>query len=220
MEDEGYMAYEVILKPVDAVRVVSAREVVAEPEQMRERCLALMGAVEDAARTAGLSLGGRLSLALYHHNDQNGIDVEMALFVPEDTPVGAPARVQVYTLPPVPTMASAIYHGSYDDFAGVGAVYAALGRWVEVNGYEVTGPSRELYLHAPVLGTDNPSGVMEIQFPVRKRGRRLKSHALKNRRVGADSLSSDRSDRDVRQVNNCRRNDRSPTGTIPTRRRI
>lgn len=65
-------------------------------------------------------------------------------------------------------MASIVYQGSYDDFAAVSKIYAALGKWIEINSYRITGPSRELYLQVPRLGTGDPSGIMEIQFPVEK----------------------------------------------------
>lgn len=65
-------------------------------------------------------------------------------------------------------MASIVYQGSYDDFAAVSKIYAALAKWIEINSYRITGPSRELYLQVPQLGTGDPSGIMEIQFPVEK----------------------------------------------------
>lgn len=170
IEEEGKMSdYEVVLKPVQSLKIVSAREVVPTPAQMRERCIALTNEVCAMLGSDRLK-DVTLSLALYHDNNAEGIDVEMAMALPESSAPPVPSgRVKVYELPAVPTMASAIYHGSYDDFGAVGNVYGAVVKWIEANGYRMIGPSRELYLRAPQLGVNDPSGIMEIQFPVDKR---------------------------------------------------
>ena len=47
--------------------------------------------------------------------------------------------------------------------------YEALGRWIETNGYKITGPNRELYLYCTQpIRQDDDSYVTEIQFPVEK----------------------------------------------------
>jgi len=38
-----------------------------------------------------------------------------------------------------------------------------LGKWIEANGYQIVGPSREVYLRPP---NDEGGAVTEIQFPV------------------------------------------------------
>lgn len=169
IEEEGKMAdYEITLKAVEPLKIISAREVVPGPEQMRERCIALSNEVWAVLKQNGVKEAGP-SLALYHESKDEGIDVEMALVLPATlTSITPSGRVTVYELPSVPTMASVIYQGSYDDFAAVGGVYAAMGKWIDSQGYRINGPSREIYLQSPKLGTNDPSGIMEIQFPVEK----------------------------------------------------
>ena len=58
-----------------------------------------------------------------------------------------------------------MYKGSYD---GVSAAYTALMRWIEANGYQVAGPSREIYFTDPNSGVPPSEYVTEVQFPVRK----------------------------------------------------
>lgn len=167
LEEEGKMSeHEVILKSIEKLKIASAREVVPTPEQMRERCIALMDDILVVLAQYAVK-DTLLSLALYHNNSSEGIDVEMAVVLPPSSALPAETgHVKVYELSAVATMASTLYQGSYDDFAAVAGVYAAMGKWIEANSYAITGPSRELYFRAPQLGSGDTSGVMEIQFPV------------------------------------------------------
>jgi DNA-binding transcriptional MerR regulator len=155
---------DVILKQVEPIHILSAREVVPEKAQMRERCTGLMDEVCDVLNQTHAK-GTGLSLALYHDHSAQGIDVEMATVV-ENTAIPTTGRVRSYSLPAVQTMVSAVYTGSYDAFDAVSQVYVDLGKWIETNGYRIVGPCRELYLR-PSINSDQP-GVMEIQFPVEK----------------------------------------------------
>jgi DNA-binding transcriptional MerR regulator len=168
IEQEGNMPpIDVLLKQVPPLTIAGAREVVPSPAQMRERCIALNSQACELIEKAALRTDGT-SFALYYSGDEGGgIDVEMAYAVepPATTPqpIGAAG---VHTLPAV-TVAYAVYQGSYDDFGAVGQLHAALHRWIDENGYRVSGASREFYLRPP-SGPDNPEGVMEIQYPVEK----------------------------------------------------
>lgn len=166
IRQEGKMPdHEIILKRVESVKVASARELVAAPELMRERCLALNDEVCALMDAKGIQSDG-VCLAIYHDNSPAGIDVEMAFFVNPDTPPAQEGRAAVRDLPAVENMASAVYRGSYDDFAAVGALHVAVGKWIESNGYRIAGPSREIYRQTPQ--SPGGEGVMEIQFPVTK----------------------------------------------------
>lgn len=166
IEQEHQMAtVDVLLKPVEVGIIVGAREVVADPAQMRERCLALNDACARLIKANSLKTDW-LSFALYHDN-QNGIDVEMAYRVePPKAEVGASAGATVHSLPGG-QVAYAVYQGSYDDFGAVGWLHNAVQEWIAANGYTVTGACREYYLQPPKGGAD-ANGVMEIQYPVTK----------------------------------------------------
>lgn len=164
---EGSMStIDVVLKRVEAVPVAAAREIVPSPELMRDRCNALIDDTCALMDKAGLRTDGTC-LAIYHDASEAGIDVEMAFFLEEAPATQAQhGRAYVRELPAVSTMATAVYQGSYDDFAAVGQLHADLGRWIETNGYRIVGPSREIYRQTPQSPGGN--GVMEIQFPVEK----------------------------------------------------
>ncbi len=62
-------------------------------------------------------------------------------------------------------VASTMHKGPYD---GVGATYGALAGWIAENGYQIVGPSEELYLSDPDK-TPPEELLTEVRFPVRKR---------------------------------------------------
>lgn len=167
IEQEGRMPeYEILTKQVEAITIVSAREFVADPSQMRERCMALNDAVCALIETLNLKTDG-ISFALYHNADDNGIDVEMAYVVePPERAIPATGKAKVYTLPAV-TVVYAVYRGSYDDFGAVGQLHGQMAAWITANGYQMSGASREYYLRPP-QGANDRHGVMELQYPVTK----------------------------------------------------
>ncbi len=167
IEQEGNMSkIDVLMKTVEPMIIVGAREVVSSPKQMRERCIALDGEARMLMAAQGLKSDG-ISFALYYPTDQDGIDVEMAYTVsPSSKPVSQ-GKAAVHQLPAV-TVAYAVYNGSYDDFGAVGQIHADINQWIEAHGYEQSDASREFYLHPPKRFAD-PDGVMEIQYPVIKK---------------------------------------------------
>lgn len=167
IEREGFMAdVEVLFKQVSPLKIVGAREVVPKPEMMRERCMALNDAACALIDSAKLKTDG-VSFALYYNSDEQGIDVEMAYVVdPASAETTTSNGAQVHSLPAV-TVAYAVYRGSYDDFGAVGRLHENIARWIEANGYRVTGASREYYLRPPQKA-DDLDAVMEIQYPVER----------------------------------------------------
>jgi effector-binding domain-containing protein len=73
--------------------------------------------------------------------------------------------VKARELPGAEQMACLVHEGSYET---VGGTYGQLMKWIEANGYRVTGPCREVYLQGPESGGDPSTYVTEIQFPVEK----------------------------------------------------
>jgi effector-binding domain-containing protein len=68
-------------------------------------------------------------------------------------------------------MACTIHHGP---FVTINEAYAAIGKWIDANGYRICGPAREVYLRearrseAVGVSQTDPDTVTEIQFPVEK----------------------------------------------------
>ncbi len=164
IEREGKMSdIEILTKEVGQMMVVSGREVVSDPSFMRERCMALNHLVWRAIQETGLKTDG-ISFALYHSDATNGIDVEMAYVVQSATLPELNGVAKAHILTPT-RVAYAVYKGSYDDFGAVGRVHAEIMRWIQANGYRQAGACREYYLRPPQR-SDDPMGVMEIQYPI------------------------------------------------------
>jgi len=62
-------------------------------------------------------------------------------------------------------VASTMHKGPYDE---VGSIYGALVGWITENGYEIVGPSGEVYLSNPAE-TPSEELLTEVRFPVRKK---------------------------------------------------
>jgi len=105
--------------------------------------------------------------ALYHDPEfkERDWDIEVCMPIADDVTPGK--RVKVHNLSAVETMACVVHTGS---FATIGEAYDALAKWIDENGYQITGPGRELNLRLPEqLGDQNdPNTLNEIQFPVKK----------------------------------------------------
>jgi effector-binding domain-containing protein len=61
-------------------------------------------------------------------------------------------------------MVSVVHHGS---FQTISPAYVAAFKWMEQNGYTLSGPSRGLYLQHQ-RGGDPNDYITELQFPVTK----------------------------------------------------
>ena len=125
IEQEGNMStIDVLMKTVEPLMIVGARERVPSPKQMRERCIALDGEARMLMAGQGLKSDG-VSFALYYPSESEGIDVEMAYVVGANAKSVTQGKAGVHQLPAV-TVAYAVYRGSYDDFGAVGEVHAEL----------------------------------------------------------------------------------------------
>ncbi|MBE3560478.1 MAG: MerR family transcriptional regulator [Ktedonobacteraceae bacterium] len=157
--EETMPTYDVIVKHVEPQLVASIRDVVPRYQDVGR----LIGELYAYLQQQGT--GGGLTAAVWHDEGYKAsdVDAEVVIFLKDRVP--ATERVQVYELPAA-TMASVIHRGSY---ATLNQAYDALVRWIETNGYKITGPNRELYLYNVVpVRQDDESYVTEIQFPVEK----------------------------------------------------
>ncbi|MBN1451434.1 MAG: MerR family transcriptional regulator [Anaerolineales bacterium] len=151
--------YEVVIKPVEPLQVASVRGVI--PSYWDEG--PLWGELFQQLRQANINASGPY-LSLYHSGEPE-IDVEACAPLPLGVTEiqGLPVR----TLPAVSNMASTLHQGS---FSGLAGAYAALLKWIDINGYRVTGPDRAIYLRLPEAGQSrqDPNAITEMQVPVSK----------------------------------------------------
>jgi effector-binding domain-containing protein len=159
IEQETCMPQEVILKEVPSQWVASIRETIASYPSI--------GALYPrVAAAVGAGMEQRvIAFAIWHNPEyrESDVDAEAGFFLHK--PVPARDGIRVHELPSA-TSASIIHSGSYQRLP---EAYDALLRWVAINGYQVAGPIRELYLHVSMpVRQDDESYVTEIQVPVSK----------------------------------------------------
>lgn len=161
IESEGDMPdYEVVIRELEPQHVLSLREIAPEPAHIG----AMIGDGFAALMPAGIMPIGPC-FAVYHDPEFNpeAIDVEIAFPVAghlTEAPQTPGGRSFSHRIVPGGKMAVAVHQGPYDT---IDQAYAAMGTWLESNGFDIAGPPQEAYLTAP----DDPSGpVTEIRFPV------------------------------------------------------
>ncbi|MBL7162818.1 MAG: MerR family transcriptional regulator [Anaerolineales bacterium] len=163
IEQEVVMSkYDVIIKKVELLKVASMRGVVPTPPDQGT----LWNELEGYLATHGVRPAGPC-LSLYHDDEYKEKDWDIEVCEPIDAELPASQRIKVQQLPGVETIACVVHHGP---FTTIGEAYDAIMKWIDENGYRISGSSREIYLQSPAEpGTqDDPNTVTEVQFPVAK----------------------------------------------------
>lgn len=164
IEKEGMMPpHEVVLKQVPSQRVIGIREVIPGFHRLPDLFRDLDSCLEAQRLTLDL---GTPRLAIYYDAEyrDRGIDVEVAAPIPRfqlDS-----QRARVHELDGAGTMACVVHQGSYEELT---EAYKSVMRWTEINGYQIVGPNREIYLQGPWTRSDPMEPVTEVQFPVKKK---------------------------------------------------
>lgn len=156
-------AYDVVLKKVAPLRVAEARGVAPSMEQLGPTLDRLFDQVMGYVSQQGAT-SVEPSITLYYDTEMRDHDVNVGACMPFEGSLNDGTQVKVNELPAVETMASVIHHGS---FSTLNQAYNAILKWIEANGYSISGSNRELNLEYE-RGGDQSKFVTEIQFPVEK----------------------------------------------------
>ncbi|MBF6599982.1 MAG: MerR family transcriptional regulator [Dehalococcoidia bacterium] len=160
-QEDNMPEYDVALKTVQPMLVAACR--IHIPKNDMVPALLRTAYSETSAHVS--THGGKdlePCLALWHTTADTYTDEDAEAVVPINRAVPESDRVKVYELAGG-TFASAVHHG---DFAGFTKLHPALLRWIDANGYRITGPSREIYVrHDAARPGDS---VTEVQYPVEK----------------------------------------------------
>ena len=163
-EQEDTMSdYAVVLKNVAPLRVAQIRGVAPSMEQIGPTLDGLFDQVMGYLSHQGAPSGAPPT-TLYYDAEMRETDITVGACMPFEGHLRDGEQVHVSELPGVETMASVIHHGS---FSTLKQAYHALFQWIEANGYQISGPIRELNL-AYERGGDQSKFVTEIQVPVEK----------------------------------------------------
>ena len=158
---EGQLpTYEVVVKPVKALRIAAARGTVP--------CYGQSDRLMDALVSHLVRQGQNLAtcypfMMIYHDEGYREQDPDVTVAAPVNRDLPSSESVQVYELPDTNSMVSVVHRGPYEAFS---EAYEALMHFITTNGYEITGPNRQLFLHGPGHTEDPATFVTEIQFPV------------------------------------------------------
>ncbi len=162
LEKEGAMPdYEITIKKVEPQLVASIRDVLPTYGDVGQ----LYGEIFKYLGKKFVFKPAGPTMLICHDGEYKESDVDIEAIVPIKKNISGSDRVKVYELPGVEEAASIVYKGSYE---GISEAYNALMGWIESNGYQITGPDRELYFTDPRKVKDPAENVTEIQFPVKK----------------------------------------------------
>jgi DNA-binding transcriptional MerR regulator len=156
--------YDVILKKVAPIQVAQIRGVVPSMEQIGPTLDRLFDQVITHVTQNGATPVGP-GTTLYYDTEFRERDINVGVCMPFAGSLNDGEQVKVVELPGVETMASVIHQGT---FSTLHQAYNAILKWIEANGYQINGPSRELNLQYE-HGGDQSKYVTEVQFPVEKR---------------------------------------------------
>jgi effector-binding domain-containing protein len=160
-EKEGKMPdYEVILKQVPPQKVLALRKTLPGYSSFGQ----LFGEIMPYLFQSGGQMVGPPT-GVFHDEEFKESNVDMELALPIAADLRPRGDIKVRELP-AELMATVIHKGSYET---VSAAYTAVMKWIDANGYDVAGPSREVYFTDPNSGTPPSEYVTEVQFPVRKK---------------------------------------------------
>ncbi len=155
------MNYDVVIKNIPACKVVSLRGVIPAYDREGE----LWGRLGEFMGRNRINCSG-LSFAMYHDGEykESDVDVEVASCVGnlEEDREGITFR----EVEAVHSMASLMVPGS---FGNIDSAFRGLAEWLEKNGYEMTGITRQVCHRGPWNEEKEENYLTEIQIPVNKK---------------------------------------------------
>jgi DNA-binding transcriptional MerR regulator len=170
IEREGQAAAaDVVVRPVAPLLAARLRVVVSDLDDTH-------ALFEEAERHAAQH-GARASappLAIFHDPEYRDEDVDLEVAIPLRQAIPETGRIRVGEVPGADQMACLVHTGGYDR---LGAAGEALLAWIEARGYQIAGPTREVYLRfnadglevplpAAYLAPSDAAFVTELEVPV------------------------------------------------------
>jgi effector-binding domain-containing protein len=162
---QGESGMDVVVKSAEALPVVSLARTIPDFSHIDRMFGDFFGAI------GRYRLQGRGPFfALYPDTEYMLADIQVEVALPLgalpdiDLALEDGTSLRRYHLPAVESMASLIYHGSYDS---IGQAYGALGEWMARTGYRPAGGAvREIYLVGKGHNDDPSTWITEIQWPM------------------------------------------------------
>lgn len=150
--------YEVLVKTVEPQQVAAVRGITPTYSEQHNVWQTLFSYLAGKP----ISFTGAC-ITVYYDDGYKERDVDLEVCQPFSGGLTSGQGVAVKTLPGGP-FASTLHRGSYDTLSDA---YQVLLTWIPTNGYRVTGPAREVYLHQGD-SRQSPENVVEVQFPIER----------------------------------------------------
>jgi len=164
IEDEsGMPTYDIVLKHVACLQVVGLRRIVPDNHSIQQLLADLYARLKAGTNLSQIVGPG---LVLYYDNEYKESDLDVEFAYPFDKPVAGIKNLNFHLLPEVETMACFLHRGRS---VTLPEAYRSLMTWVELNGYRLDGPGREVYLQPADEITSSGDAFVEVQFPVQKK---------------------------------------------------
>jgi effector-binding domain-containing protein len=161
MEENSMGNIDVVIKKVEAQKVVGIRETIENYPAVGGLFERLCGAI--------MANGGKLDapgIAIYFDTEYMEKDVDVEAAMPVNSFELNADNIKTHVLPAINKAACLIHHGTYNTLI---QSYGILMKWIEDNGYKISGPGREVYLQCVDSGAKDESDcITEIQYPVEK----------------------------------------------------
>lgn len=165
IEMEGKMPdYDVVMKRVGPIRGAVLHETLVGNQSGDMNYTYLFDEVGDYLRKHGATKSAPVLDLWYDLPGNLPDEMRVTVVVPTESELPPGDRVKIEVLPQVDQMVSVVHRGP---FTTISAANVAALKWIERNGYRVSGPGRGVYLHHDRDG-DPGEWVTEIQFPVEK----------------------------------------------------
>ncbi len=157
--EDKMSTYDVVLKTVPAMTVVSRRVTIPTNDQVPSYLNPAFMEVATYIKDAKCTITGP-HFAIWHQAAEVITNEVAEAAVPVNCASAGTDRIQVYELPET-RVASAVHHGDFEDFT---QLHTAILQWIEANSYQVVGAYREVYIkHNP---DDLSDTTTEVQYPV------------------------------------------------------
>jgi DNA-binding transcriptional MerR regulator len=172
-ERPGHGAYDILLRDIEPQLAATYREVAADDERIQR----MFDTVETYVAGFEGARADRPPFSIYYDDDYRETDVDAEVAVPLNYAIPENEMIRVRHLPRLASVACAVHVGEY---SGIYRAYNALLSWIEANGYQMTGPIREVYLRygaegldfelpRTYLANDRHEYVTELQLSVQKK---------------------------------------------------
>jgi DNA-binding transcriptional MerR regulator/effector-binding domain-containing protein len=153
--------YDVVLKTVPPTLIASRKITIPTNDQVPTYLGPAFDETGNYVKQGGVKWAGPC-FAIWHQRPDVYENEVAEAAIPIERTLPETDRVKVYELPQT-EVASVVHHGAFEDFL---QGHTALLKWVEDNGYRISGPYREIYINHD--SNNMNQSTTEIQYPVEK----------------------------------------------------